>query len=73
MYSDVISMYKNSNFQNYVLLDILNIQSTEYQNIINAEKTYYANVVTSYESDSIYLDWVNGTYTWTRPDAPKNN
>ncbi len=73
MYSDVISMYKNSNFQNYLLLEILNIQSTEYQNVINAEKTYYANVVTSYESDSIYLDWVNGTYTWTRPDAPKNN
>lgn len=73
MYSDVISMYKNSNFQNYVLLDILNIISTEYQNLIDAEKSYYANVVTSYESDSIYLDWVNGTYTWTRPDAPKNN
>ena len=37
------------------------------------ENLDYANVVTSYESDSIYLDWVNGTYTWTRPDAPKNN
>lgn len=68
MYSDVISMYKNSNFQNYLFLDLLKIETADYQDIINAEKTYYQNTVTSYDSESIYTDWVNGTYNWTRPD-----
>ena len=73
MYSDVISMYKNSNFQNYVFLDLLNIQSADFQDVIKAEKTYYQNVVTSYDSESIYTDWVNGTFKWSRPDFKEKN
>lgn len=68
MYDDVVSMYKNSDFQTYLLLELLDIQTTDFQSIINAEQTYYANTVVEYEDDSIYATWVDGSLNWSRPD-----
>ena len=31
--------------------------------------TALAGLVTSYDEDSDYIKWVDGTYTWDRPDG----
>ena len=71
LFDDVIDKYSSSNFQTWVLLDKLNIQTTDATLTaqINADKNYYANQVTNYGEDSEYASWVaSGDTAWVRPD-----
>ncbi len=77
LFDDAISMYSNSNFQDYLLLKQLNIKVTDDTNVISDD--YIAsnilslkNAVLDYDKDSKYLTWVDGTtYDWTRPEIKK--
>ena len=79
MFSDSITTYKSTNFQTFLLLDLLNVEIKDVEiggykvntNAVNAEKTYYANQVISYDADSDYVSWINGSLDWTRPDQIK--
>ena len=77
MYDDVISTYTSNNFQTFLLLNKLNITSTNttIKGILDSEKTYYANLVCDYADSAdvnndgnIYYNWVFGNLDWTRPE-----
>lgn len=72
MFSEAINTYSSSDFQTVLLLDLLNITSSD-ENINNAiaiEREYYANQVTDYDSESEYASWVSKdtTIDWSRPN-----
>ena len=77
MYDEIINKYTSSNFQNFLLLSKLNIEISDLDidgykidtNVVKYKIQNYANQVTEYERDSEYLDWVNGTLSWSRPDG----
>ena len=70
--------YKSSNFQNYLLINYINIKvngNETITNIVNAENNYYKmlvldyNTKTSDDEKSEFYDWVNGDLTiWNRPN-----
>ncbi len=83
MYDNIISTYTSSNFQNVLLLDLLNIKSDDatIQATVTAERSYYANLVCDYADNndpknngSIYYSWVfdaegkPNTTSWVRPE-----
>ena len=73
LFSDVISMYNSANFQNLVLLDELNVTSTDEKitKMIQLQRQNYVNLVTNYgEDNKLYGTWVNvdNHSTWVRPD-----
>ena len=70
LFDEAITTYTSTNFQNYLLINYLNIDSTnnEIKSYIEAEKDYYQYVTISYDDESEYYDWVFGSLDWTRPD-----
>ena len=75
LFDDVITTYTSSNFQTYLLLSNLKItiKDTEYKPEITVDDkgldtTYYANLVTNYGENEEYISWVDGTYSWVRPE-----
>lgn len=73
LFSGVISMYNSSNFQSLVLLDEINITSTD-ANItkkISLQRQNYVNLVTNYgEDNKLYGSWVDiaNHSIWVRPN-----
>lgn len=73
LFSDVISMYNSSNFQNLVLLDEINITSTDADitKKVSLQRQNYVNLVTNYgEDNKLYGTWVDvaNHSTWVRPN-----
>lgn len=72
MFTKAIDAYSSSNFQTVLLLDLLNITSTNetINNVLEAERNYYANQVTGYDSESEFASWVSkdSTIDWSRPN-----
>lgn len=77
LFDDIITQYTSTNFQTYLLLNKLNIQvvDNEYAVKVKTSDTtagldieYYSNLVTDYKNDSDYKSWVDGTYSWARPE-----
>nr|MCR5232003.1 hypothetical protein [Acholeplasmatales bacterium] len=73
LFSSVISMYNSANFQNLVLLDELNITSTDatITRKIELQRQNYVNQVTNYgEDNKLYGTWVDvaNHSIWVRPD-----
>lgn len=72
MFSEAINAYSSSNFQTVLLLDLLNINSSNdtINKVIEAERNYYANQVTDYDSESDFASWVSkdSTIDWSRPN-----
>ena len=73
LFDDAIAVYSSSNFQTLVLMDKLNITSTDanIQAKIDLERTYYVNLVTEYDNNSPYAAWCvkGGDFNWSRPDS----
>ena len=70
LFDDVINTYCSSNFQTLLLLNNLNVTSTD-ENInqgISAKIEYYKNMVTQFDDKTEYNSWVDGSLNWTRPD-----
>ena len=76
LFDDVISAYTNTYFQEFLILNKLDIKiSTDdvlKQDIITTHVNKVKNTITNYEKDSEFNSWVDGTYNWTRPDAKAN-
>ncbi|MBQ7642185.1 MAG: hypothetical protein IJS83_06915 [Acholeplasmatales bacterium] len=76
LFDDVISAYTNTYFQEFLILNKLDIKiSTDdvlKQDIITAHVNKVKNTITNYEKDSEFNSWVDGTYDWTRPDVKAN-
>lgn len=68
LFGEAISVYSSSNFQTAVLLNLLDIKSTNFANSVEAERGYYVNQVTKYDEESEYASWVDKTADWTRPN-----
>ena len=70
LFTDPIEKYSSSNFQTMVLLDIINITSSDEKitRLIEAERGYYANLVIDYDSESEYISWISKDMDWTRPN-----
>ena len=77
MFDEVINTYTSNNFQTLLLIDLLDIKSSDetLTKIIAAERNYYANLVCSYATNAdpnndgnIYYAWVFGDMNWTRPE-----
>ncbi|MGM9970420.1 MAG: hypothetical protein ACI35S_08505 [Anaeroplasma sp.] len=77
LFDDVISTYTSSNFQNYLLVELLDIKVNKVtfnnftldNSFISAYLTSLKNTIINYDSASKYVSWFDGTYTWTRPDS----
>ena len=82
LFTSVIETYTSDNFKAFRLLTHINNLDDkgiviDYEiagvklssNLINAKLTALAGLVTSYDEDSDYIKWVDGTYTWDRPDG----
>ena len=73
LFDEVIEVYTSSNFQTLVLMDKLNVTSTnaDIQAKIDLERTYYVNLITDYDSNSPYAEWCvkGGSFNWSRPDS----
>lgn len=70
LFTDPIEKYSSSNFQTMVLLDIINITSSDEKitRLVEAERGYYANLVIDYDSESEYISWISKDMDWTRPN-----
>lgn len=70
LFTDAIAQYSSSNFQNMILLDLLNITSTDatIASLVKTERNYYANLVIDYDQESDYISWINPEMDWTRPN-----
>ncbi len=70
LFSTPIEKYTSSNFQTMVLLDEINITSTDEKlsKLIGVERDYYANLVIDYDSTSDYIDWIAKDMDWKRPN-----
>lgn len=70
LFTDPIEKYSSSNFQTMVLLDIINITSSNEKitRLVEAERGYYANLVIDYDSESEYISWISKDMDWTRPN-----
>ena len=70
LFTDAISVYSSSNFQTMVLLDQINITSSNEKvaNLIKNERNYYANLVIDYDQDSDYIEWISTDMDWSRPN-----
>ncbi len=73
LFSNVISMYNSTNFQNLVLLDEINITSTdaEVTKKLSLQRQNYVNLVTNYgEDNKLYGTWVDvaNHSIWVRPN-----
>lgn len=70
LFSDAINIYSSTNFQTMVLLDELNITSSDdkINTLLQTERNYYANLVIDYDSDSAYATWINPATDWSRPN-----
>ena len=77
LFDEVITTYTSNNFQTYLLLKSLNIQivNNDYAIKVKTFDTtdgldveYFANQVVNYDEDSIYQEWIDGTYRWVRPE-----
>lgn len=73
LFDDAIGVYSSANFQTLVLIDKLNITSTNasIQAMIDLERSYYVNLITSYDAESPYAAWCvkGGDFNWSRPDS----
>lgn len=70
IFKGAIDTYCSDNFQTLLLLDELNISSTnaDVAKYINTERDYYANLVISYDEESKYVDWIDPEMDWARPN-----
>ncbi len=72
MFTEAIDKYSSANFQTVLLLDLLNITSTNetITKVLDAERNYYANQVTGYDAESEFASWVSkdSTIDWSRPN-----
>lgn len=70
LFTDPIEKYSSSNFQTMVLLDIINITSSDEKitRLVEVERGYYANLVIDYDSESEYISWISKDMDWTRPN-----
>lgn len=82
LFDTIIDTYNSDNFKNFRLLSKLNsldeggividfeiagVKLTS--NLFELKIKALAGLITSYDEDSDYLPWVDGTYTWVRPDG----
>ena len=76
LYSDGFTVFV-LNPETYLLLKSLNIQivNNDYAIKVKTFDTtdgldveYFANQVVNYDEDSIYQEWIDGTYRWVRPE-----
>ena len=76
LFDDAITTYTSSNFQNYLLLELIDVEIKDVEIAghkindfaVDAQINYYKNSILEYDSESEYTSWFDGTYTWTRPD-----
>lgn len=71
LFKDAIAAYSSSNFQTMLLLDELNITSSNeaIKSLVANERNYYANLVIDYDQESEFIDWIDPEMDWSRPDA----
>ena len=71
LFDDVINTYCSSTFQTLLLLQKLNVTSTDeaLSKGISAKIEYYKNSITENGDAPEYESWVDGTLDWTRPDS----
>ena len=77
LFDDVYGAYTSSTFQNYLLLNQLNIQITSndalFAKVIDAHMANLVNTITEYGENDDYASWVDGSLDWTRPALKKES
>ena len=75
LFDDVYSAYTSSTFQNYLLLDALEIDINDDEvlsdKIIDAHMQNIVNTITDYGQETDYNSWVDGSLDWTKPEFKK--
>lgn len=71
LFDDVINTYCSTTFQTLLLLQKLNVTTTDeaLSNGIAAKIEYYKNSITENGDAKEYESWVDGSLNWTRPDS----
>ncbi|MBE6136978.1 MAG: hypothetical protein E7176_01095 [Erysipelotrichaceae bacterium] len=70
LFTDAMTAYSSSNFQNMILLDELKITSDNQtiSTLVENERNHYANLVVDYDADSEFNAWIDPEMDWSRPD-----
>ena len=73
LFDESISKYTGSEFQDYLLLKELDIKIAKTSDVLSNKniESYIKSIENSiidYDNESRYLKWIDGTYTWEKPE-----
>lgn len=71
MFSDSITRYTSTNFQNFLLFNELNITAASSQEVLSTQLSNYSEylrrVSQDYKNDDVFATWYDGSLNWSRP------